>query len=1091
MHLFPFMPMNNENIIKSGLEAYIKKHYRIVFIKGTLLSIGLLALLFLLISASEYFLWMPAKWRFALFWAFCSFSAVLIIRFLLWPLLQYFGFNRKVTERNAAKLIGLHFPAVKDSLLNLLELEEAATREQEPQKSLMLASVKQRYKNLSGIKFTEALRFDEQKKYILLSVPAVVFFMCVWFFNPAIINDGGNRLMNYSAEFKRPLSFNFAFDKKQYTVKEGENLVVNVSSTGEKIPARVYLIDGSKRILLTKSDAGNYSLTLSDNFKSRNIFIEAGPFTSKKTKVDVLTLPKIMALKADVKYPNYTNFNTEINKDKLDLRLPEGSKITWSVEKGKNTDVKIEINDSTIQEIVGKKSFEYNIISTHNISRLSDTSTYKVLVIKDAYPQIKAELINDSLLKNTFYLSGSVADDYGISKLQVVAEDKNGTILYTKTLSVNASKQQSFFYTLENTDSVSTVYAKVWDNDAVNGAKASTSVKAKVDNLDKEELSEQLKEDRLAQLNDLEKLQKKSNKLNKKIEDVKDRLKGKKESSFEDKQKVKEINKEFKELQNEIEKSKKQNELLNFEEKKLNDFDESIVEKQQKLEELFNELLDPELQKLLEELQQQMDAENKEELEKALEDIKINNEDIEKSLDQNMEWLKKLALEKEVEETIEKLNELAEKQKELSEKDSDTEEDQNKISEEFKKLQEQVKDLDKKAEALKQDSKLAEETSEKQESVEKEQKKATDNISNSQKKQANENQKKAGQQMQEMAEQMQQMQQSAQEQQQTEDMESLRAILENLIQLSFDEEELLAKVKTTSSDDPQINAIIQSQKDVKDNFVIVEDSLNALATRVIQLAGIINKEISSINSNLASAQEIMQELQLNSSTIYQQKSMMGFNNLALLLDEVLQQMQKQMAQSKPGSSNCEKPGGSGAMPSLSELRKMQEKMGQDMEGGKKPGKKGKDGEGGMGGSSGEAKRLAKQAAQQAAIRKQIRQMADEFKDGKTGNGKKLNDIAEEMEKIEEDLVNKRPTPEILKRQQDIITRLLEAEKADLERELDKERESKTAINQNSLTKEQREKYLEQKRKEIEIIKSYPAGLKPYYKEKTDQYFEQK
>ncbi|MBK8343202.1 MAG: hypothetical protein IPL12_07665 [Bacteroidetes bacterium] len=40
----------------------------------------------------------------------------------------------------------------------------------------------------------------------------------------------------------------------------------------------------------------------------------------------------------------------------------------------------------------------------------------------------------------------------------------------------------------------------------------------------------------------------------------------------------------------------------------------------------------------------------------------------------------------------------------------------------------------------------------------------------------------------------------------------------------------------------------------------------------------------------------MGERQINQSNLYQQLTMTGYNNLALMLDEVLQQMQQQMAQ---------------------------------------------------------------------------------------------------------------------------------------------------------------------------------------------------
>jgi hypothetical protein len=53
-----------------------------------------------------------------------------------------------------------------------------------------------------------------------------------------------------------------------------------------------------------------------------------------------------------------------------------------------------------------------------------------------------------------------------------------------------------------------------------------------------------------------------------------------------------------------------------------------------------------------------------------------------------------------------------------------------------------------------------------------------------------------------------------------------------------------------------------------------------------------------------------------------------------------------------------------------------------------------------------------------------------------------------MDKIETDLVNKRLTKEMLKRQQQILTRLLEHEKAEREREQDEQRQAESARHNN-------------------------------------------
>jgi hypothetical protein len=43
----------------------------------------------------------------------------------------------------------------------------------------------------------------------------------------------------------------------------------------------------------------------------------------------------------------------------------------------------------------------------------------------------------------------------------------------------------------------------------------------------------------------------------------------------------------------------------------------------------------------------------------------------------------------------------------------------------------------------------------------------------------------------------------------------------------------------------------------------------------------------------------------------QQHAMTSLNNLALLLDEALQQMMQQQASGMPGNGSCKKPGGNG------------------------------------------------------------------------------------------------------------------------------------------------------------------------------------
>ena len=63
--------------------------------------------------------------------------------------------------------------------------------------------------------------------------------------------------------------------------------------------------------------------------------------------------------------------------------------------------------------------------------------------------------------------------------------------------------------------------------------------------------------------------------------------------------------------------------------------------------------------------------------------------------------------------------------------------------------------------------------------------------------------------MQELAQQMEQMQADADSESESEDMDALRALLENILTLSFEEELLMAELKLTDEQDPVTVAMVR------------------------------------------------------------------------------------------------------------------------------------------------------------------------------------------------------------------------------------------------------------------------------------------
>jgi len=131
--------------------------------------------------------------------------------------------------------------------------------------------------------------------------------------------------------------------------------------------------------------------------------------------------------------------------------------------------------------------------------------------------------------------------------------------------------------------------------------------------------------------------------------------------------------------------------------------------------------------------------------------------------------------------------------------------------------------------------------------------------------------------------------------------------------------------------------------------------------------------------------------------------------------------------------------------------------------------------------------LSKLSQQQEMIRQQLEELRNEMSGGDKAN---IDKMIKQMQENEIDIVNNQITRETLKRQEEILSRLLDAEKAEREKEQQPKRESvewkyEITDENNSYTI-----YKKQKEKQLELLKTKPAQLSPFYKNKVSEYFNQ-
>ena len=1127
------MSSSNYQSLIEKLDGFIRKYYKNHLLRGLIYSIGLVLLFFVAVTALEYYAHFNSIVRTILFYSFVAATGFVVVKYIATPLSKLYMLGKIISHEEAANIIGKHFSNVQDKLLNVLQLQNESTLSSS-HSELIEASINQKTKELNPVPFNSAIDLTENKKYLKYALIPTLLIAVILFSAPSIIKDGTKRLVQHSDYFEKESPFQFVITNSDLRTLAQQDFELNVKITGDEVPDVVFVeIDGNE-FKLNKENIVNFNYVFKNVQKNIHFNLAADGFKSKEYELVALPNPLLLNFDISLAYPKYLNKKDEVFNNTGDLVVPSGTKISWTFKTQNTNQLRLNFNDTSFAVPVASENvFNYSVrlfrdktysVSTSNqFLKSKDSVTYTINVIPDAYPQINVEEKKDSNATKRIYFRGDVKDDYGFSKLtfnyRFISNTDSSSTENLKKITPQASAiavskittqdQFSHYWDMSELgvspgDQIE-YYFEVWDNDGVNGNKSSRSQKMIFKAPTLKELAESTDKNNTKIKDDLEESIRQAKDVQKELADLQRKVAEKKNLSYDEKKKLQALLEKQKELQKKVENIKNENLQNNQKQSEYKQLDEKIMEKQKQLEELFDKVMTPELKEKYAELQKLLEKLDKEKIQEALEKMKLDNKDIMKELDRNLEIFKQLEVEQKIQENINKLNDLSKKEDALSKKSEDKNADskeqkakQDDLNKKFDALQKDMNALEKKNSEMEEPKKM-EDTQQKQDEIQKDMQKSSDQLSDNKKKDAAKSQKDAAKKMQELSQQMEQMQQQEQQEQLGEDINKLRDILENLIHLSFGQEALMSDLSKTKTNDPQFYKLNQKQKKLQDDAKMIEDSLLALSKRNPKIKADVNREISAINMNMDKAVVDIAEAQTPSmdgknhkqeAASRQQFAMTSINNLALMLNEALSAMQAEAKKpGKPGSGSCSKPGGKGQKPSMANMRAMQEALNQQIKklkegmekGGNKPGNKPGMGNGGM------SQELAKLAAQQAAIRQEIQKMSDMI--NKNGNGAGgMSKIAEIMEETETDLVNKMLSQETINRQEEILTRLLESEKAEKEREMDEKRQSNETKNVYLSNPNDFLEYNTIKQKETELLKTVPPSLSPFFKIKVTQYF---
>jgi hypothetical protein len=1093
---------NNYELLISKVNEFTQKFYLNKLLRGSIYAAAVLLVLYLFIFLFVYYTHPGITVKTVLFFSSLAASLYIIGFWIILPALSYFKLGKNLSIEQAATLIGSHFFNVKDKLLNTLQLKALADKSPESN-MLIMAGIDQKIQELKPIPFTSAIRLDENKKYLKYFLAPLSVIVLIAIIAPAILKEGTNGFVQYNKEILPKAPFNFELQNGSLLRSQGDDLTLKLKITGNEIPQEVYVSDGLNTYKLEKENSSRFQYTFKNLQKNKEIRFSAGGFSSVPYLIEVKPRPSVIGMSASLHYPAYLGKKTELIANAGDLLIPEGTVVTWSLNT-ENSDQLIFILGQQSQLLSSQnntfqfsstihKNTDYSVSPKNKfISR--DSLIHQIGVIADEYPNISLTEAADSLSSKALYFSGNISDDHGFTALKFTyTVSDNGKVKrrVSKSIPVKKAQQENaffFFWDLSQADvkpgQQLEYYFEVSDNDGVNGPKTTKSAIKTYELPSPQQVAEKINQGSQALKQKMEKAIKLAGNVEKESKKLGETLLDKKQLNFDDKKQIQLLLDKQKQLEDAVKEIKQLNEKNSFEKEENNTLKEELMEKQKKIDELFNNVLDEKTKALLEKLQNLMDQNNKDQTQNELSKMQMDNKSLKNELDRILELYKQLEFEQTLQNNIDRLNELSKAQKELSKQSKD----KNSPANELKKQQEEQrsafeeirKELDKikeKNEELERPNPFQNPEKEAKD-IQQQQKDSKENLEKNNRQKAAENQQKAAEQMEEMAKKMSDMQQESEEMENNLNAQELRQLLENLLKTSFDQEKVMLDLRKISSNDPLYTSNVQQQRSIKDNMKTIADSLFSLSKRVPQIESAVSEEVQKINFNMDKSLENLGERNTSAANKNQQYAMTSINNLSLMLNEALEQLQKM----KKNSSGK----GKGKKQSMKQLQQMQQQLNNNMQKARdqmqKSGNQGTVPKGQM------SEEFAKMAQQQQMIREALQKInREENKDGKGGLGN-LNQMIKDMQSTETELVNKRLEQETMNRQKELLTKLLDADQAQREQDQDSKRESKAGKDLTPSYQQMLDKFKKLQQNETEWIQKLPPSLNYYYKNKIAEYF---
>ena len=819
-------------------------------------------------------------------------------------------------------------------------------------------------------------------------------------------------------------------------------------------------------------DSVAFSMRIRQINKSFDYYIEAGRVKTEIQKIDVVDRPRVNGIKLSLFYPDYTETPPQvIDENNGSFSAIVGSRVNMKIttnlpvtqaelvfEDSSRTPLKV--NNKTAEgSLIIDKSHAYYIHLTNHLSEHNpDPIEYYITALPDEYPSIDVLRpgfdvnLNDEML---LPIKVRIFDDYGFSSLvlkyRIVshgrASDENVAVLHFSDR-IKTEGEVEFNWDMDQfhlyPGDYLAYYFEVADNDKITGPKISKSRTyiARLPSLD--EIIADTEARSAQRINKTEQILKTGKELAKRLQNasrkLQSELKNSKTADWQNQKELGNIADKNAKMVDEIEKMAQQMDksIQELSDKTLMSRD--ILEKLAQIQKLFEEVATPEMKEAQRKLMEAMKNMDPNQLEDAMKNFEMSQKELLERLERTLALLKKIQLEQKMEAMLRQVEELVKRQEGMNEKteaskkkdlpDLSPKEDEIKDAlEKLKKETDKLDDIAKQAKMEKSPELNKFKQALKETDADQNMKQMSDAMKEEDKENSSSEGDKALSKLMQMLDSMQQQLATMKGEQDEKLKRDMRMAQEDSNYLSRNQEELLKRAAELKASNDAFNDLAAEQQDLKRACQGLKNRISEIGKQSPFIGAELNQILNNSLQSMDYASDMFGENSISSGMMSQQNAMVEMNKASIRLRESLKQQKKCNS-----GANCNK--NTSMMQSLCDKQSQLNKETQSQC--SNPGSNPKPGQQGQGRES-----LKRLAAEQGSIRKSLEQLNREFGGSRQILGR-LDDIAQEMKKVEESLENGETGSKVTERQLKIFSRMLEASRSLYRKDFSQQRQAKTA-----------------------------------------------